>query len=338
MKSLFSFKDIQLAEEKLKPYIKKTTLSQSKGLSNSLGASVFLKWETEQEIKSFKIRGALNKILSLTKEEQSRGLIAASAGNHAQGVALAAQILSIKARVVMMKKASKVKVEATKEKGATVILEGKNYDESYEYAKSIKGDSLFIHPFADPYIMAGQGTLGFEIFKDLPQIDSLIVPVGGGGLLAGVSFCIKQLKPSVKVYGVVWEGTPDFCQKFNKVKESKDCLCKKQIPFLKSKNGLTDGIAVRKSKPEIVDFCSQYVDGIFCVSEEEISKAIVKIKELEGKTIEGSGVASIAGLLKYHKSWDIGQNCCAIISGANIDKDIFSNLIEKNLTGVDNSQ
>ena len=330
MKLELSFKDIQLARERLRPYIKKTSLSRSDYFSDQLGLSVFFKWEIEQEIRSFKIRGALNKILSLTKEEQSRGLIAASAGNHAQGVALASQLLNIKARVVMMKKASKVKVQATKKSGATVILEGKNYDESYEYAKSIKGDSLFIHPFADPYTIAGQGTIGFEVFKDLPQIDSLIVPVGGGGLLAGLSACIKQLKPSVKVYGVVWEGTPDFCRSFNKVKKTAVCFCKKQIPLLQSKSGLTDGIAVKKSHPEMVAFCSQYVDGIFCVSEKEISDSIIKMKEREGKAVEGSGVAALAGLLKYHKDWKLGQNCCVIVSGANIDQETLLKLSQPN--------
>ena len=328
MKLELSFKDIQLAGERLSPYIKHTSLSKSDHFSSQLGLSVFFKWETEQEIKSFKIRGALNKILSLTKEEQSRGLIAASAGNHAQGVALASQLLGIKARVVMMKKASKVKIQATRGMGAAVILEGKNYDESYEHAKSIKGDSIFIHPFADPYTMAGQGTIGFEIFKDLPQIDSLIIPIGGGGLLAGLSICIKQLKPSVKVYGVVWEGTPDFCRSFNKIKEGNNCLCKKQIPLLQSKSGLTDGIAVKKSHPEMVEFCSQYVDGVFCVSEKEISSAIIKIKKVTGKVVEGSGSAALAGLLKYHKTWKLGQNCCVMISGANIDQDTILKLIK----------
>ena len=319
------FKDIELARERLKPYIKKTSLSQSQYFSDQLGLSVFLKWETEQKIKSFKIRGALNKILSLSKEEQARGLIAASAGNHAQGVALASKLLGIKARVVMMKKASKVKVQATRELGAEVILEGYNYDESYDHAQSIKGDSLFIHPFADPYTIAGQGTIGFEIFEELNQIDSLIIPIGGGGLLAGLSLCIKTLKPSVKVYGVVWEGTPDFCRKFNQAKEH--CLCNKPAQLLASKSGLTDGVAVKKSYPEMLKLCSKYVDAVFCVSEKEISNAIVKMKKVKGQVVEGSGVVTLAGLLKYHKVWDLGKNCCAVVSGGNIDQDTLLGLL-----------
>ena len=326
-----SFKDIQLAEEKIRPYIKKTSVSYSEELSKELSCSVFFKWEIEQEIKSFKIRGALNKVFSLTKQEQSRGLIAASAGNHAQGVAFAAKLLGIKARVVMMKKASKVKVLETQKRGAQVILEGKNYDESYEHAQSIQGDSIFIHPFADPYTVAGQGTIGFEIFEQLAQIDSLIIPVGGGGLLAGLSACIKHLKPSVKVYGIAWEGTPDFCRNFNQVKKLDSCVCQKNSPFLESKSGLTDGVAVKKSYPEMIDFCLKYVDGLFCVSEKEITSALLKMKDMEGKTLEGSGVITLAGLLKHHKKLQLGQNCCLIISGANRDKEIHSLLTETEL-------
>jgi len=151
------------------------------------------------------------------------------------------------------------------------------------------------------------------------------VPVGGGGLLAGLSFCLKQLKASVKVYGVVWEGTPDFCRKFNQVK--KLCLCQKEALLLESKSGLTDGVAVKKSHPEMLELCSQYVDGVFCVSEKEISEAIIKIKNKTGKGVEGSGVLTLAALLKYHKTWDLGKNCCAMISGGNIDQDTLSKIL-----------
>ena len=324
-----NFKDIQQAEKRLSPLVAKTSLSQSDYFSKKLSCHVFLKWEIEQKIKSFKIRGALNKIFSLTEEEKARGLIAASAGNHAQGVALASRLLNIKARVVMMETASKVKVSATKNLGAEVILKGKTYDESYTYAQSIKGDSIFIHPFADSKVIAGQGTVGLEIVKDLAQVDSVVVSVGGGGLLLGIARAVKTLKPSVKVYGVIWEGTADFCRNFNNVPAQKKCLCQKDIPLQHSKSGLTDGIAVKKSFPEMVKNCSQYVDGIFCVSEEEISQCIMELKNIEKKQAEGSGVAGLAGLLKYHKQWDIGKNCCVVISGANIDEEVLSQLRQK---------
>ena len=325
-----SFADIQKARERIAPLVKKTDITRSVHFSKQLGLNLFFKWEDKQKIKSFKIRGALNKILSLTEKEKLRGLIAVSAGNHAQGVAMAAQYLNIKARIVMMETASKVKVEATKKLGAEVILKGKNYDESYKYALSIKEDSIFIHPFADPQIIAGQGTVGMEILETLPQVQSVVVSVGGGGLLSGISLALKKLKPSIKVYGVVWEGTPDFCKTFNKIKKEGSCLCQKETLSVKpGKSGLTDGLAVKKSFPDIVTLCSQTVDGIGCVNEEEISKCIVTMKKQEKKSLEGSGVAALAGLLKYSKSWSLGQDTCVVISGANIDPLILSQTLKK---------
>ena len=325
-----SFLDVKKARERITPLIKKTRLTKSAYFSRELGLNLFFKWENEQKIKSFKIRGALNKILSLSEEERARGLIAASAGNHAQGVAVAAQYLKIKARVVMMETASKVKVEAAKKLGAEVILKGKSYDESYKYAQSIKKDSIFIHPFADPHIIAGQGTVGIEIFESLPQVQSVIVSVGGGGLLSGLSLALKKLKPSVKIYGVVWEGAPDFCKTFNKMKKERACLCQKtSFPRITSKSGLTDGIAVKKSLPAMTSFCSHTVDGIGCVSEDEISKCIVNMKKREGKRLEGSGVAALAGLFKYSKTWSLGQSVCIVISGANIDPAVLSQTFKK---------
>ena len=323
-----SFSDIQQAESHLAALIKITGMTKSVYFSQKLGINLFFKWENEQEIKSFKIRGALNKILSLTDQEKAKGLIAASAGNHAQGVALAANYLQIKARVVMMENASKVKVKAAKKLGAEVILKGKNYDESYRYAQSIKGNSIFIHPFADSQIIAGQGTVGLEIFRELPDIHSVVVSVGGGGLLSGISLALKHLKPSVKVYGVVWEGTPDFCRKFNQIQEKELCLCKKNVFPMAGKSGLTDGIAVKQSIPQVVEMCSQFVDGTACVSEEEISKCIVDMKIREETLVEGSGVAALAGVLKYHKTWDLGKNCCVVVSGANIDESVLSQVIK----------
>lgn len=324
-----SFSDIQLAKERLTPFIQRTKISPLKSFQKNRDISLFVKREDEQAIKSFKIRGALNKILSLTEEERARGLIAASAGNHAQGVALAAKYLKIKARVVMMETASQVKVSSTRNLGAEVILKGKNYDESYNHAQSIKGDSIFIHPFADPQIIAGQGTVALEIFEDMPELNSVVVAVGGGGLLSGISLALKTLNPSIKVYGVVWEGTPDFCRQFHQLSEDSLCMCKKETPFMSGKSGLTDGIAVKQSHLGVVQLSSQYVDDIRCVSEEDISRTIVELQKKENIFAEGSGVAALAGLLKYSQLWDLGKRSCAVISGANIDKEVFSRLLKK---------
>ena len=182
-----SFSDIQRAREVLAPHITPSSLCRSSSLGEETGTEVFLKWESEHRIKSFKIRGALNKILSLNKTDREKGLITASAGNHAQGVALASQMAGVKARVVMMETASQVKIKATESFGAQVILKGKTYDESYALAESLQGDSLFIHPFADPLIIAGQGTMALEIFQSLPKITSLVAAIGGGGLISGVA-------------------------------------------------------------------------------------------------------------------------------------------------------
>jgi len=321
-----SFSDIKQAEHRLDSLVKKTPVSRSKYFSQKLGLNLFLKWETEQKIKSFKIRGALNKILSLTDKERKQGLIAVSAGNHAQGVAFAANHCKTKARVVMMEKASQVKVKATQKLGAEVILKGKNYDESYSYAQSIKGNSIFIHPFADSQIIAGQGTIGIEILKDLPDVHSVVLAIGGGGLLVGVSLALKTLKPSIKVYGIVWDGTADFCKKFNQ--DNKTCLCGKQRPTQKSKIGITDGVAVNESHPEMVKLCTPYIDDIACVSEQDIKQCIIDMKKQENKVVEGSGVIALAGLLKHHQNWNLGENCCVVVSGANIDNSTFLKIME----------
>ena len=255
-------------------------------------------------------------------------MIAASAGNHAQGVALAANRLKIRARVVMMEGASRLKVESTSRLGAEVILKGKNYQESYHFAQSIKGDSVFIHPFADPDIIAGQGTVGMEIFEDLPQVESVVVSTGGGGLLAGVSFALRKLKPSIRVYGTTWSGTSDFCRNFHQIPNLSPCLCGRMKTSLSGQRGLTDGIAVQQSHPEVAKFCSQNASSLACVSEEEISDCLADLKTQEGAVVEGSGSAGLTGALKYKDQWDLGKLCCVVISGANIDKGFLSQLIK----------
>lgn len=323
-----SFSDIQQAQKRIQPYIKKTLLQKSQFFSKEAGLPLFLKWETQQEVKSFKLRGALNKVLSLSPEEQSKGLIAASAGNHAQGLALAARYCKSQARIVMMETAAKTKIEATKKLGAEVILKGKTYDESYAYAKSIQGDSIFVHAYADPFTIAGQATVALEILESQKDIDSIIVPIGGGGLIAGVSFAVKHLKPNCKVYGVAWAGTPSFCQHYHKKTES--CICSiNHDADMQSQIGLTDGLAVKEHHPEVLNFCKPYIDDIACVSQEEISKVVVDVATNETHIAEGSGVAALAGLLKKKKDWDLGSSCAVVISGGNIDSTILSSLIKK---------
>ena len=320
-----SFSQIEQAYSLLSSHIKKTRLSLSRSLSEDIGTNLFFKWENEHRIKSFKIRGALNKILSLTKEERAKGLIAASAGNHAQGVALASQITKTKSRVVMMEQASQVKILSSKALGVEVILYGKTYDESYQYARSIQGDAHFIHPFADSFVQAGQGTIGLEIYQDLPEVDSIILPIGGGGLASGVGLAIKTIKPSCKIYGVVWQGTPDYCKRFYNEKE-KTCSCSSESRKMQS--GIVDGIAVKPYKG-MFEIFSKHLEAMTCVSEDEISQAVVKVLATEGQIVEGSGAAALAGLLKNKNKWDLGKNCLVILTGGNIDSSVLDQIVEK---------
>ena len=324
-----SFSDIQRAQEVLVSYITRTSLSQSDSLSKETNAGIFFKWESEHSIRSFKIRGALNKVLSLSEKDRQRGLITASAGNHAQGVALAAQIAGVKAKVVMMETASRVKVNATESLGAEVILKGKTYDESYALAESLQKDSVFVHPFADPLIIAGQGTTGLEIFQSLPEVTSVVTAIGGGGLISGISLALKHLKPSCRIYGVVWDGTPAQCREFHKVGEG-CCICGKPSgPQQISRSGLTDGIAVKRPYSGMGEIFSPFVEDIVCVSEEEISRAIVKILMAEGRVVEGSGAAALAGVLKQKTTWNLGSHCCVILSGGNIDPPVLADVIKR---------
>lgn len=324
-----SFADIQQAQKRISGFIKNTSFVKSEFFSQKAGAEVFLKWETEQKIKSFKIRGALNKVFALLEGGKKKNLIAASAGNHAQGVALAAFYSKAKARIVMMEEASQVKVEATKKWGAEVILKGKTYDESYAHARSIQGDSLFIHPYADPLIIAGQGTVALELLEKQPDLSSLIIGIGGGGLISGVALGIKTLKPDCKIYGVVWEGTPEFCRTYHQVEEHDSCRCgKKETQSFRFKSGITDGIAVKNLAPEMLQFCRPFIEDVVCVSEQEISQVMASLFHHEKKVVEGSGAAALAALIKNKSRWNIGNKCGVIISGGNIDSSVFHQTVK----------
>ena len=323
-----SFSDIERAQSVLSPYIRRTSLSVSDSLSERAGTKMFFKWESEQKIRSFKIRGALNKVLSLSEEKRRRGLITASAGNHAQGVALAAQIAGVKARVVMMETASKVKTDSAKRLGAEVILKGKTYDESYAVAGTLQGDSVFVHPFADPLIVAGQGTVGLEIFQSLPEVTSVVTAIGGGGLISGVALALKRLKPSCRIYGVVWDGTPAQCRNFHRDMSEAACPCgSSPHSHQTSRSGLTDGIAVKSPSSGMSKIFFPLVEDIVCVSEEDISRAILALLSAEGRVVEGSGAAALAGALKAR--WDLGSCCCVILSGGNIDPPVLAGVIKR---------
>ncbi len=317
-----SLNDIRAAQDKIKSRIIHTPLHASRSGSDWLGTSVYFKFENEQITGSFKLRGALNKILSLNETERARGIVASSAGNHAQGVAFASKLVGAKAKVVMPVNSPLIKIMATQSYGAEVILHGQVYDEAYTYARELeqKEGYTFVPAFQDPLIIAGQGTVGVEIFEDLPDVDSVIVPIGGGGLISGVATAIKALRPSCRIYGVVSDQAPGMLN-----------LHHKQV--VKAPTGLTiaDGIAVKKPSPEMYEtYIAKLVDDVVSVTDDEIAEAIVWLLERAKSVVEGSGATVLAAAAKA--GWDLGKKTCLLLSGGNIDLNIISMVIDRGLS------
>jgi threonine dehydratase len=316
--------DVEKASEIISGLIKKTELDYSISSSKLIGTKVYLKFENTQLTGSFKIRGASNKIFSLTPEEKKRGVVASSAGNHAQGVALAAARQNVNAKIVMPIKAPLVKVTATQNYGAEVVLFGNFYDEAFEKAKEIEKTEgrVFVHPYDDPYIIAGQGTLGLEILRDLPDVDTVLVPIGGGGLISGIATVIKALKPECKVIGVQAEGAKSIAKSFAEKQISK-------IPD--SVSTIADGIAVKTISPYIFNnYILKLVDDVVTVTEDEIAESIVFLMERAKTVVEGSGAVTLAAAKKLGAG-KLGKKCCVILSGGNIDMNIIAKVIERGL-------
>lgn len=313
--------DIQKAHQLLKPIVKYTELDLSPSTSERIGKSIYFKFENTQRTGSFKIRGAYNRIMNLSAQEKSRGVVASSAGNHAQGVALSSKLAGVKAKIVMPESAPLNKVAATKHYGAEVIQHGEIYDDAYEYAKELekKEGYTFVHPYQDPWIIAGQGTIGLEILQQLPDVDSVIIPIGGGGLISGISTAIKTLRPQCKIFGVQSSQTPGMSQLFHQ----------QSINSPTSKiTTIADGIAIKKPSQLMHDsFISKYVDDIITVTDDEIAESIVYLIERVKTVTEGSGAAAFAGLLKG--KFAIGEKSCVLLSGGNIDLNIISKVIER---------
>ena len=283
---------------------------------------VYLKAENLQVTGSFKVRGAYYKISQLSEEEKKKGVIACSAGNHAQGVALAATKNGIKSLICLPDGAPISKVEATRRLGAEICLVKGFYDDAYNKALQLKEECgyTFIHPFDDIDVIAGQGTIGLEILDQLPNVDAVVVPIGGGGLISGVAYAIKCLKPSVKVYGVQASGAPSM---LNSVHDHK-------IERLESVSTIADGIAVKEPGANTFEFCSKYVDEIVSVSDDEISAAILSLIEQQKLVTEGAGAVSVAAVL-FNKIPVEGKKVCCLLSGGNIDVTILSRVIKRGL-------
>jgi len=315
-----SIEDIYMAEQKLQRVIKKTELIESPFFSNECGNRVFIKPENLQVTGAFKIRGAFNKLSKLNDLEKSRGVISASAGNHAQGIGYASQMLGVKATIVMPSATPIIKVEATKSYGVDVVLYGDNYDDAYKKARELEVENkyVFVHPFDDLDVIMGQGTLALEIINELDDVDEILVPIGGGGLISGIAFAIKMLKPRIKVIGVEPEGA--CC-----IKES---LAQNKVVELEKVDTMADGTAVKKPGDLTFELIREFVDEVVTVSDFEILEAILLLMEKHKLIVEGAGALSLAGLKKIQSK---DKKVVCLVSGGNIDISTISAIINRAL-------
>ena len=304
----------------LRNVVRKTVLIRSPKINPE--CSLYLKPENLQVTGSFKVRGAGYMISQLSDDEKAKGVIACSAGNHAQGVALAAQKYGIKSVICLPDGAPISKVEATKSYGAEVVMVKGVYDDAYNRALELRDEMgyTFVHPFDDDNVIAGQGTIALEIIEELEDVDAVVVPVGGGGLISGIAFALKQLKPNIKVYGVQAAGAPSM---FNAIKNGKR-------ERLLSVSTIADGIAVKEPGENTFDLCSKYVDEIVTVSEGEISSAILALIEQHKLIAEGAGAVSVAAVM-FNKLPIKNKKVVAVVSGGNIDVTILSRVIKRGL-------
>ena len=295
---------------------------RSETFSAVTGNSIYLKMDNQQRTGAFKERGALNRILSLSSNERARGVIAASAGNHAQGVSYHAERHGVRARIVMPLPTPLTKVSATRAYGAEVVLHGTNYDEAYENAMELsQQDSLvLIHAFDDESVIAGQGTLGLEILQQHPDVEVIVSPIGGGGLIGGVACAVKESRPSVKVYGVQPSRIPSM----------KAAIAAGKPVTLDSAKTIADGIAVRRAGDYTLPLVQKYVDDIVTVEEEEIANAILLLLEREKTLAEGAGAAAIAAVLNRKIELQ-NKRVAVLVCGGNIDVTLLSRIIERGL-------
>lgn len=309
------------ASRVLKNVIRETDMISAPNIKP--GVNLYLKTENLQVTGSFKIRGSYYKISQLSEEEKANGVIACSAGNHAQGVALAATKNNIKSIICLPDGAPISKVEATKKYGAEVCLVKGVYDDAYQKALDLKEEKgyTFIHPFDDEDVIAGQGTIGLEVMEQLPNADVIVVPIGGGGLISGIAYTVKQINPRCKIYGVQASGAPSMEQS----------IADREIKTLPRVQTIADGIAVKTPGNNTYELCKNYVDGIVTVTDDEISAAILTLLEQQKLIAEGAGAVPVAAVL-FDKIPDIqGKNVCCVVSGGNIDVTILSRVIERGL-------
>lgn len=317
---MIKLSQINKSSELLKPIIHDTPLVFSYALKDLTGSNVYLKLENLQRTGSFKIRGAYNKLFKI--KSKTKKVIAASAGNHAQGVALASKLLNMNSTVVMPEGTPINKILAVKKYGSKVVLHGNNFDDSFKHAKKIekKTGATFIHPFNDIDVICGQATIGVEIYNALKNVDSILVPVGGGGLIAGITLALKQLNPKIKIFGVESKNVPSMfvSLKNNKVVETD------------YKKTIADGIAVKKVGDIPFKIAKKYLDGVITVDEVEIEEAMLILASKKRMIVEGSGAVGLAALLKRKRSFK-NKNTVIVVSGGNIDINVLTKIIDRGL-------
>ncbi|MFT7004575.1 MAG: threonine dehydratase [Sulfurimonas sp.] len=311
------------ARERIKNVVLKTPFSHAPYLSEVASCEVYLKKENLQLTGAFKLRGAYNKIASLTDEQRACGVIAASAGNHAQGVAFSASRFNIRAVIVMPESTPLTKVNGVKYYGAEVILSGTNYDEAYAYAKLYGKENAmtFVHPFEDEEVMAGQGTLALDILDECADLDAVVIPVGGGGLIAGMATAFKSINPNIEVIGVSAKGAPAFKNSYE-LKKAVDSLSVRTI---------ADGIAVRDTSEITLEYALKNVDDFVSVDDEEIASAILFLLEKQKLVVEGAGAAPVAAMIHHKLDRLKGKKVALVLSGGNMDVTLLSVIIEKGL-------
>jgi len=315
------WKEIEYARKKIRRAILRTPMIYSDTFSKLTGKEVFLKLENLQKTGSFKIRGAYYKLSQFTPPMKSRGVVAASAGNHAQGVALASSLLGIHSTLVMPEGVSLAKQMATRAYGGEVVLFGQNTDEALHYAKKLtEGGKFFIHPFDDEQVIAGQGTIGLEILEEVPGVEAIVVPIGGGGLVSGIATIVKKRKPNVKVIGVQSSQVPSAYYS----------LKRKEILEVKAKPTLADGIAIQRVGEITFPMIQKGVDEIVTVEEDEIASAILMLMERKRIVAEGAGATPLAALLSKRLKTRL-KKIVLVISGGNIDFHLLDRIIEKGL-------
>jgi threonine dehydratase, medium form len=316
-----NFSEIQAARERISGIINQTPIVADEKLSTAVGARAYLKAENLQRAGSFKIRGAYNKISQLSEEEKARGVITASAGNHAQGVALAAKLNGTKATIVLPQFAPLTKIVATRSHGAEVIMQGDTFDEAVAYSKKLaeENGSLYVHAFDDDLIIAGQGTIGIEIAESAPETTVVVVPIGGGGIISGIAIAIKELIPDVRVIGVQAEN----------VAPVKALLASENAVPVEAKPTIADGIAIKYPAERTLAIIRDFVDDVVTVSEEEIAEAIFHLAQNAHLVVEGAGAAGVAALLAGKVELSSSDAVCAVLCGGNIDGNALARIIEQ---------